>query len=458
MTRCFQIWLLFLLLWGEGAGVLRGEQRFPPPDFESGYRLPATTTPAARSLTLEYVDVAVLALSLILASYLVLSRRSRKSVIGLSLGSLVYFGFYRKGCICAIGSVQNVALSLGDPHYAVPVTALAFFIFPLVFALFAGRVFCSAVCPHGALQDLVLLKPIRLPSWLEQGLSLVPLLYLGAGAAFAVTGSAFVICQYDPFVSLFRRTGSFGMLALGTAFLLLGIFVGRPYCRFICPYGALLKMAATVSKWRVRITPNVCTQCRLCEDACPYGAIQYPIPSSAPTPEVLHQDRRRLGWVLVAFPVLFGLGIWLGPQLAVRASRLHPSVALAERYLREQKNPVPQGVQTAAALALARAEQDPKGLLSSAIEVRTRFRHAGRVFGIWMAAVIGLKLVSLCLRRRRSDYEPDRGGCLACARCFEFCPSERLRCGLMPGLPEITQSVAPAVPRLAPVNSSALQP
>src|SRR5436189_6372248 len=36
------------------------EQRFPPPEFESGYKLPQTTTPAARALWLEYGDVLVL--------------------------------------------------------------------------------------------------------------------------------------------------------------------------------------------------------------------------------------------------------------------------------------------------------------------------------------------------------------------------------------------------------------
>src|SRR5579862_664329 len=101
-----------------------GEQRFPPPDFESGYKLPVTRTPLPRSLSLEYLDVVVLVIALGLASYLVLKQRSRKGVFALSLFSLAYFGFYRKGCICAIGSVQNVALSLVPSGYALPLTAL----------------------------------------------------------------------------------------------------------------------------------------------------------------------------------------------------------------------------------------------------------------------------------------------------------------------------------------------
>src|SRR5262249_25547166 len=83
------------------------EQRFPPPDFESGYKLPVTPTPASRFLLLEYLDVAVLIACLGLACYFVLKKRSRKAVLSLSIFSLLYFGFYRQGCICAIGSVQN---------------------------------------------------------------------------------------------------------------------------------------------------------------------------------------------------------------------------------------------------------------------------------------------------------------------------------------------------------------
>jgi formate hydrogenlyase subunit 6/NADH:ubiquinone oxidoreductase subunit I len=51
--------------------------------------------------------------------------------------------------------------------------------------------------------------------------------------------------------------------------------------------------------------------------------------------------------------------------------------------------------------------------------------------------VIGAKLISLSLRRQRGDYEPDRGACVACARCVEYCPNELSRRGVVP---------APAVP------------
>jgi NosR/NirI family transcriptional regulator, nitrous oxide reductase regulator len=424
------------------------EQRFPPPDFsETNHQLPITATPAARALLLQYLDVAVLAAALAAAVWLIYTKRSRRGVWALSIFSLAYFGFYRKGCICAIGAPQNITLGLFDPGYAVPLTALAFFALPIVVALFAGRAFCAGVCPHGAIQDLILVKPKKVPPWLEHGLGILPYVFLGAGLIYAATGTGFVICRYDPFVPLFRLTGSFFILTAGAAFLLLGMFVGRPYCRFLCPYGALLKLASLTSKWRVRVTPDYCTQCRLCENSCPFGAMREPAAAPA-NPRFLGIERRRLGWLLVLLPVMIAVGAALGSKLAPAAAQLNSTVELAERYVRQQKEPVQYGVQTPEALSLQRAEQDPQTILAAAENLRRRFALACLLFGGWVGLVIGVKLIALSVRQGRTDFEPDRGACFACARCFEYCPNERVRLGLMPAseLPvnPATQAVIPA--------------
>ncbi|MCA1758387.1 MAG: hypothetical protein LC658_01340, partial [Bacteroidales bacterium] len=75
------------------------QQRFPKPEFESGYEQPSTITPEPRSLALEYFDVLVLLVVLSLATWLALKKRSRQGVLWLSVFTLIYFGFYRNGCI-----------------------------------------------------------------------------------------------------------------------------------------------------------------------------------------------------------------------------------------------------------------------------------------------------------------------------------------------------------------------
>jgi NosR/NirI family transcriptional regulator, nitrous oxide reductase regulator len=401
------------------------EQRFPPPDFENGYRSPSAATPAARQLWLQYADAGVFLAALGTAVWLIYKKRSRRGLFWLSLFSLAYFGFYRKGCICPIGSPQNVVYGLFNPAYAVPVTVLIFCFAPIVVALFAGRAFCAGVCPQGALQDLVLIKPVTVPLWLEQALSVMPYIFLGAGLIFAGTGAGFVICRFDPFVPFFRLSGSMFILTVGAVFLLAGMFVGRPYCRFLCPYGGLLRMASLASKWRVRVTPDVCTQCRLCEQSCPFGAMREPALAET-NPKWLGTERKRLGWFLALLPLLVVTGAWAGAKLSPAAAQLDPNVALAERYVRQQSHPVQFGLMTPETLSLQRAAENPTAILTTAAEVRRRFDLACWLFGGWIGLVIGVKLLALSVRSSRTDYEPDRGLCYACARCFTACPNERV--------------------------------
>jgi NosR/NirI family nitrous oxide reductase transcriptional regulator len=421
--------LLVVLLIPLGA---LAEPRFPPPDFsETHHQVPTPTTPPAREVWLAYLDVAVLAVALVVATRLIYKQRSRRGLFWLGLFSIAYFGFWRKGCVCSIGSPQNLALGLFDSTYAVPLTVTAFFALPLIVALFAGRSFCAGVCPHGALQDLVLVKPAKVPAWLEQTLGVLPFIFLGAGVWLASTGTIFLFCNYDPFVPLFRLGGRSAMVLTGVGLLLLGTVVGRPYCRFACPYGALLKLAATVAKWRVRVTPDICTQCKLCEHTCPFGAMREP-EVGTPPPGKLATERRRLAAFVILLPVLMVVGAWLGGMLGTPAARLNPQVALAEEYLATKDSAPAAVANTPAELALNRVRLDPQAIVTKAAQIKRQVENGGWIFGAWVGLVLGAKLISLSVRRSRTDFEPDRGGCFSCARCFESCPQELIRRGASP--------------------------
>jgi ferredoxin len=250
------------------------------PDEETigeGYVTPEVQRPHPRSTARELVDVGLLAVALGVAAWLALRRRQRGWIVALTAACLLYFGFYREGCICPIGSTQNVAAALVDDGFAVPLFVVAIFVLPLAFALLFGRVFCSGVCPLGAIQEMVVLKPVDVPAKLDRALGWLKWVYLGAAVYFAVLPALhrdFVICRYDPFVGLFRFTGAAWLLMIGGVFLVAGVFVGRPYCRWLCPYGALLSAFSRYA-WRpFSITPDRELDCGLCQGACPYGAIE----------------------------------------------------------------------------------------------------------------------------------------------------------------------------------------
>jgi polyferredoxin len=274
---------VFLLFVGPMPVLGQGEYSRPvtsapqPEDIGVRYELPLVQRAAPRSSAWYLTDVLLLGLALVAAALIAHRWRRRWMATVITVLSLAYFGFYRQGCVCPIGAIQNVTAALVDPKVAVPFAVLLFFLLPLVAALLVGRVFCGGVCPLGAIQDLVVLRPVQLPHAVDRWGGMLKYLYLAAAVWFAAQPPAsrdFIICRFDPFVGFFRLSGAAWILALGGGLLLIGTVIGRPYCRFLCPYGGLLAIVARFAFRPVRITPDEELDCGLCAESCPFGAIR----------------------------------------------------------------------------------------------------------------------------------------------------------------------------------------
>lgn len=409
---------------------------FPPPEFSKPYAFPDVPTPAPRPEWLGFADVGVLAAALALAAYFGLRTRSRRHLVVLTGFAVLYFGFYKKGCVCAVGAVQNVALALGPEQYALPLAVGLFFILPLVCALFWGRSFCSSVCPLGAVQELVLLRPLKVPSWLNSALALLPALYLGLGVLFAAVGSAFIICRYDPFVQVFRFGGGTLMVFVGIAVILLSVVVGRPYCRYACPYGFLLGLLSPFSREKVRITTGDCINCHLCADACPYGAIQPPTPAPQYLPRAA--ERRRLGLLIALIPVLMIAGGGLVRLASPFLARADYRVRLAAQVWQEEQGKITEPTDETEAFAKRGVPRTDAYV--AALDVHRRYATGSWFLGGWLGLVLGLRLVSGSVRRHRSIYQINQSACVVCGRCYNYCPLDHERALSLTDAPQEDQS------------------
>ncbi len=394
------------------------QQRFPRPEFEEGYTFPTHQFLNQRGPMWEYLDVAVLVLALCITSWLALRKRSRQGLIWVSLFSLAYFGFYRQGCICAVGSVQNLSLALFNDNYAMPLPALLFFMIPLLFALFSGRVFCSGVCPLGAIQELTGFRKVRVPRKIESVLATIPFVYLGVAILSAATGSDFLICRYDPFVGIFRLDAPYTMIIFGSLLLITGIFVNRPYCRYLCPYGVLQNIFSRFSVKHLTISPAECKDCRLCESGCPYDAIL-----QADPPQDAEKSQKSLKRSMIYFIMIPVLAIAFAVilyNLAPALSSVSNNVRLA-REIRLEKETGIKAV-SKAAVAFFESGKTENELFEEEQLIIGKFRKGAPWIGIFLGLSLGIGFFRPIIRNIRDHYEPDRGRCYSCGKCFKFCP------------------------------------
>ena len=367
--------------------------RFPKPDFTSGYEYPNIVHGIPNELFWNILDVVLLVGMMSLVVWAAYRKRSRSIIFSMSLVSVLYFGFFRSGCVCSVGSIQNVVVAAVDTNYHLPWYVLLVFLLPIVFALLFGRVFCSGVCPLGALQELVNVRNFRLSRAVSATLSMIPWAYLAFTILYAATRSQFLICRLDPFIGIFRLGGDLGVMTFGIVLLVMSVFIGRPFCQFLCPYGALLSVFSSLSWKKLEITDKGCINCALCGVSCPVDAIR--APQSSRTKEARRTGVRRIILLAVLLPVLTFVGsVLLGSQ-SEALSLAHKDVYLYELLLRQEANPELEEsleVETFHALGGDIAE-----LKAKVDAVRRDYVLYAHLAGALIGFVIGFKLLKLSL-------------------------------------------------------------
>lgn len=162
-----------------------------------------------------------------------------------------------------------------------------FFIFVavLLVALLLRKGFCSWICPVGTLGEILeragrklLRRRFTPPRWLDWPLRSLAYLLLGffLWTTLRMDAQSLRFFLYSPFNAAadLRMYQFFAQMSLTTAgvigvLALLGLAVENAWCRYLCPYGALLGILAFLSPLKVRRNASTCTDCRKCTRVCP---------------------------------------------------------------------------------------------------------------------------------------------------------------------------------------------
>lgn len=116
-----------------------------------------------------------------------------------------------------------------------------------VYPLFGKKTYyCTNVCPYGALQELagrVNKRKWRLSGKLINRLNTFRSVLWAALMLCLLTGVWADWVNYEPFSAFIFQSASWVVIAIAVVFVVLSLFIMRPYCRFVCPMGTLLKLS-----------------------------------------------------------------------------------------------------------------------------------------------------------------------------------------------------------------------
>jgi polyferredoxin len=163
--------------------------------------------------------------------------------------------------------------------------AMFLFMTFILMSLFAKKAFCSWICPVGTFSEALwklgrklFRRNLHLPRWFDmplRGLKYVLLAFFVfvVGTMSVEALESFMATPYGliadvKMLNFFRNMGETAVIVI--ALLVCGsVLVQNFWCRYLCPYGALMGLVSLLSPVKIRRDTDACIDCGKCTKACP---------------------------------------------------------------------------------------------------------------------------------------------------------------------------------------------
>lgn len=155
----------------------------------------------------------------------------------------------------------------------------------LAISFFLRKAFCSWLCPVGTISEYLWMagkklfrRNFTLPKWVDIPLRGLKYLLLGLFVLAVASMSADEIASFmrSPYgviadvkmLNFFRHMGETAAIVL-LLLVIFSILIQNFWCRYLCPYGALMGLTALLSPMKIRRIEETCIDCGKCAKACP---------------------------------------------------------------------------------------------------------------------------------------------------------------------------------------------
>jgi polyferredoxin len=185
--------------------------------------------------------------------------------------------------ICPFGGVVSIYQLATTGSFVQKIDQSAMVLMYIVFALtlVAGPLFCGWVCPFGSFQEWLAgvgKKLFRkrfnefISPQIDRYLRFLRYVVLALVLYATAVSARLVFADYDPYHALFKfwsgEVAISSLIMLGLV-IIASLFIERPFCKYACPYGALLGLFNFFSLFPLRRSKARCINCKLCDRSCP---------------------------------------------------------------------------------------------------------------------------------------------------------------------------------------------